>query len=71
MAKKKAAKRVPRIWRMTIRKNGTFLEDPMRKVKSGDHIHITTPARTIVTIQIGKIDVVPDGGGGGPVVITS
>ena len=85
MATKKAARKtakkvtarakLPKVWKMTIVDNGSgtgsFLEDPLDAVKNGDHVKITIPPHKVVTITLKSIEVDPEGGAGGPIVITS
>jgi len=56
---------------MWIAADGTFNPDPLQDMKDGDHVCIHIPRQKDVTIAIGKIEVDPGGGGGGPIIITS
>jgi len=71
-AKKAAHKAIShKVWRMTIADDGTFTPDPLDAVKRGDHVTFTIPKKKIVTIKIANIEVDPEGGAGGPIIITS
>ena len=70
-AKKATAKAIHKVWKMTIASDGTFVPNPLNIAKRGDHVKFTIPKNKDVTIKIASIQVDPEGGGGGPIIITS